>query len=153
MICITDIYSSPVYHWLMFIKHNNLAFLKKESLNVPPHKLDQDNSSELIDCYYDINDQIIKEFGIDESFQAQQNKKQDIALLKLDFIINGNNMKRTEWRIREAEMETPKEKEKHQSDLSKEIAIISKSIGAGIINIKEYTIHQYLTAKNSINNG
>ena len=45
----------------------------------------------------------------------------DIALLKLGFIINGNKMKRTEWRIKELEIQTPEEHNKHQSDLSKEI--------------------------------
>ena len=48
---ITDIYSAPAYHWLMFLKYNDLGFLKKESLNIPPHKTIKDNSQDAIDCY------------------------------------------------------------------------------------------------------
>jgi hypothetical protein len=102
-----------------------------------------------VDCYHDINDQVIQEFGIEESFIAQQDKKQDIALLKLDFIINGNKMKRTEWRIKELDIKPPEEHNKDQSELSDEIRIVSKNIGTGIIDIKDYSIFQYLTAKKS----
>lgn len=153
---INDIYSSPVYHWLFFLKYNNLAFLRFDSLNIAPHKVVEDSDEhieESIESYHDINDQIIQEFGVNESFLAKKEKEMDIALLKLNFILNGNKMKRTEWRIKEAEMQTPEEHNKNQSDLSKEIAIVSKHIGGGIIDIKTYTIHQYLTAKNSISNG
>jgi len=150
---INDIYTDKAFHWLMFIKYNNLSFLKLESLNIPPHKVGQDVTNESIEAYHDLNDQIIQEFGVEESFLAQKNKQMDIAMLKLDFLINGNRMKRTEWKIKEAEIQTPEEHNKHQSDLSKEIAIVSKHIGSGIIDIKNYTIHQYLLAKNSIKNG
>ena len=150
---IDDIYSAKCYHWLMFLKHNNLGFLNTKSLNIAPHKVDQDNSEKAVDCYHDINDQVINEFGIEESFLVQKDKEQDIAMLKLDFIINGNKMKRTEWKIRESELETPEQHNKTQMELSKEIAIISKHIGVGIIDIKEYSIHQYLTAKKSVTNG
>tara|TARA_R110000850_G_scaffold13966_1_gene44817 strand:+ start:187 stop:636 length:450 start_codon:yes stop_codon:yes gene_type:complete len=146
---ITDIYSDKAFHWLQFIKHNNLGFLRLDALSMPPYKVDQDNSEEAINCYYDINDQVIQEFGIDESFIAQQDKKQEIALLKLDFIIYGNKMKRTEWRIKELEIKTPEEQEKNQMELSDEIRIVSKNIGTGIIDIKDYSIFQYLTAKKS----
>ena len=150
---ITDIYSDKIYHWLMFLKYNNLSFLKKESLNIPPHKVRYDNSSECIEAYHEINDQIIQEFGMEESFLADKSKKEDIAKLKLSFIINGNKSKRTEWRIKEAEINSPDDHNKKQTELSKEIAIISKGIGVGIIDIKEYSIFQYLTGKKSLTNG
>tara|TARA_R110001592_G_scaffold291203_1_gene560565 strand:+ start:78 stop:542 length:465 start_codon:yes stop_codon:yes gene_type:complete len=150
---ITDIYSDKIYHWLMFLKYNNLSFLKKESLNIPPHKVEHDNSEECVNTYHEINDQIIQEFGIEESFLAQKSKEMDIAMLKLDFIINGNKQKRTEWRIKEAEMVNPEEHNKNQTELSKEVAIVSRNIGVGMIDIKKYTIHQYMNSKNSINNG
>jgi len=150
---INDIYSAPAYHWLMFLKHNNLGFLNKKSINIAPHKVDSDNTEKAVDCYHEINNQIINEFGIEESFLAQKDKEQDIALLKLDFIINGNKMKRTEWRIKEAEIETPEQHNNTQMELSKEIALISKGIGVGIIDIKDYSIFQYLTAKKSLTNG
>jgi hypothetical protein len=146
---ITDIYTNKAFHWLQFLKHNNLGFLRLDALNRPPHKVEQDNSEDAIECYYDINDQVIQEFGVDESFEEQQNKKQEIAILKLDFIINGNKMKRTEWKIKELEIKTPEEHNKDQSDLSNEIRIVSMNIGSGIIDIKDYSIFQYLTAKKS----
>jgi hypothetical protein len=31
--------------------------------------------------------------------------------------------------------------------------VISKSLGSGIIDIKKYTIYQYLIAKNALKNG
>ena len=146
---INDIYTDQGFSLAsMFLKHNNLGFLRKESLNLPPHKVEQDESEKAINAYHDINDQIIQEFGVNESFLAHKDKQKDIALLKLGFIINGNKMKRTEWRIKELEIQTPEEHNKHQSDLSKEILIVSKNIGVGMIDIKQYTIHQYLTAKN-----
>jgi hypothetical protein len=150
---INDIYSNKAFHWLMFLKYNNLGFLKLESLNKPPHKVDSDNSEESIEAYRDINDQIINCFGIEESFEAQKKAEEDIAKLKLDFIINGNKMKRTEWRLKEAELQTPEDHNKKQYDLEKEIEIVSKSVGSGIIDIKKHTIHQYLIAKNSLKNG
>lgn len=150
---ITDIYSNKAFHWLMFLKHNNLGFLRSDSINLPPHKVDPENTIKAVDSYHEINDQIIQEFGINESFLAQKEKEKDIALLKLNFIINGNKMKRTEWRIKEAEIFTPEEHNDKQGELSKEIAIVSKHLGGGIIDIKQYSIFQYLTAKNSINNG
>lgn len=146
---ITDIYTNKAFHWLQFLKHNNLGFLRLDSLNMPPHRVKQDDSIEAVDCYHDINDQVINEFGIEESFISQQDKKQDIALLKLDFIINGNKMKRTEWRIKELDIKTPEEHNKDQIELSDEIRIVSKNIGTGIIDIKDYSIFQYLTAKKS----
>ena len=145
---INDIYTDKAFHWLQFLKHNNLGFLRKDSLNVPPHKVEQDESIEVVEAYHDINDQIIQEFGVNESFLAHKDKQKDIALLKLSFIINGDKMKRTFWRIKEAEIATPEEHNKHQSDLSKEILAVSKNINVGMIDIKQFTIHQYLTAKN-----
>lgn len=145
---IDDIFSAQSYHWLMFLKYNNLGFLRKESLNIAPHKVEHDESIEVVEAYHDINDQIIQEFGVNESFLAHKDKQKEIALLKLSFIINGNKMNRTFWRIKEAEMQTPEEHNKHQSDLSKEILIVSKNINVGMIDIKQFTIHQYLTAKN-----
>ena len=38
-------------------------------------------------------------------------------------------------------------------DMNKEIGIISKNLGGGMIDIKNYTIHQYLTAKNILKDG
>jgi len=147
---IDDIYTDKAFHWLQFLKHNNLGFLQKSSLNVAPHKVEYDESKEAIEAYHDINDQIIKEFGIVESFLAHKEKQKDIALLKLNFLIDGNKMKRTEWKIREREIQTPEEHNKNQSDLSKEILIVSRNIGLGMIDIKQFTIHQYLTAKNGL---
>jgi len=150
---INDIYTNKCFHWLMFLKYNNLGFLNTNSLSVPPHKVKHDESYNAVETYHDINDQVIQEFGIEESFLVQKDKEQDIAMLKLDFVINGNKQKRTQWRIKEAEIQTPEQHNQTQLELSKEIAIISKSIGSGIIDIKDYTIHQYLTAKKSVTNG
>ena len=145
---INDIYSAKVFHWLMFLKNNNLGFLRSDSINKPPHKIDQDDSIEAVNAYHEINDQVIQSFGIEESFLAQKNKEQDIAMLKLDFIINGGRQKRTMWRIKELEIQTPDEHNKAKHDIENEIRIVSQNIGVGIINIKEYSIHQYLLAKN-----
>ena len=145
---INDIYSAKVFHWLMFLKNNNLGFLRSDSINKPPHKIDQDDSIEAVNAYHEINDQVIQSFGIEESFLAQKNKEQDIAMLKLDFIINGGRQKRTMWRIKELEIQTPEEHNKAKHDIENEIRIVSQNIGVGIINIKEYSIHQYLLAKN-----
>ena len=102
---IDDIYSDPVYHWLMFLKYNNLAFLEKKSLNIPYNKVETNNTKESLECYHEIHDQILGIDGIDEGYLSDLEKEADIALLKLDFIITGNGAKRTEWRIREAQKE------------------------------------------------
>lgn len=146
---INDIYSDKAFHWLQFMRHNNFGMLKKESLNKPPHEVKQDNSEQAFESYHNINDQIIKEFGINESFIELQKKKEVIAMLQLDFIISGNKMKRTEYRIKEAEIQSPEEHNKDQQSLSKEVKSVSMNIGTGIIDIKQYTIFQYLTAKNA----
>jgi len=152
---IQDIYSDKAYNWLMFIKHNNLGFLRKDSLLISPNKVEQDQSEEALDSYQEVNDQIIGEFGFQESFMAQKELQQDIAFLKLDYIINDNKMKRTEWRIKEAQLNSEKEQQDQGEDmsLSKEVAIVSQILGVGIIDIKDYSIFQYLTAKNSSSNG
>jgi len=148
---IQDIYSDKAYHWLMFIKHNNLGFLRYDSLLIPPNKVEQDQSEGSLGAYEDINDQIIAEFGVQESFMAQKELQRDIALLKLDFIMGANKMKRTEWRIKEAQLNSEKEQQDNGDpmSLSKELSIVSKNLGVGIIDIKDYSIFQYLTAKNN----
>ena len=50
-------------------------------------------------------------------------------------------------------MFSPDDHNKKQYDLEKEIEIVSKALGNGIINIKKETIHQYLIGKNSLKNG
>lgn len=150
---INDIYSAKVFHWLQFLKYNNLGFLHLKALNTPPHKVEPDNSLEGIESYHEINEQIIKEFGIEESFLTLKQQEQDIAILKLDFIIDGNRSKRTEWRIKEAEIETPEQHSNIQLDIAKEVSDISRALKVGIIDIKEYTIFQYLTAKKTLSNG
>ena len=144
---IQDIYSDKAYHWLMFLKHNKLGFLRSDSIKLPPSKVEQDDSEDAIAAYENVNDQIIEEFGMNESFLAKKEVQKDIALLKLDYIINGNKMKRTEWKIREAQIDS-ETKESVDMSLSKEIALVSKNLGVGIIDIKDYSIFQYLTAKN-----
>lgn len=145
---ISDIYSDKAYHWLMFLKHNNLGFLRKDCLNLPPSKVENDPSDEAISAYEDINDQIIEEFGQNESFLAHKELQRDIALLKLEFVIDGNKMKRTEWRIKEVELGGQgDDSDALDMSLSKEISIVSKNLGVGIIDIKDYSIFQYLTAK------
>ena len=146
---ITDIYTNKIFHWVMFLKHNNLGFLRLDSLNIPPHKVDQDNSGEAIEAYHNINDQVIKEFGIEESFTDKQNKEEYIALLKLDFIISGKKSLRTSWRIRELDLIPVKEGSVPQMEMSEEIRIVSKNLGIPPINIKEFTIHQYLMSNRS----
>lgn len=146
---IADIYSNKIFHWMMFIKYNNLGFLRLESLNLQPHKVEQDNSEDAKEAYHNINDQVIQEFGIEESFIDNQRKKEDIALLKLNFIISGKKSLRTAWRIKELDLIPIKEGDDIQMDLSEEIMRVSKNIGVPPINIKEFTIHQYLMSKKS----
>ena len=146
---IDDIYTAKAFHWLQFIQHNNLGFFSVKSLNKPPHEVEQDNSEKAFEAYHNINNQIIKEFGLNESFLELQKQKEAIAMLQLDFVISGNKMKRTEYRIKELEIQTPEEHNKDQNSLSKEVKAVSMNIGSGIIDIKDYSIFQYLTAKNS----
>ena len=102
---INDIYSAPAYHWLMFMKYNNLGFFASDSINVSPKKVGKDIKEEdigdLLDAYHEINDQIIEEFGLNKSFDEQMNMKQDIALLKLRFIISeqeqNTGLKNQKW--------------------------------------------------------
>jgi hypothetical protein len=150
---INDIYTNKAFHWLQFLRYNNLGFLNTCSLNAPPHKVKEDNTPEAIEAYHDINEQIIREFGIEESFLALKDKEQDIAILKLDFIIKGNKQKRTQWRIKELELQSPEEHNNIQLDISKEVSDISKNLRIGIIDIKEYSIFQYLTAKKTVTHG
>jgi hypothetical protein len=147
---INDIYSAKVFHWLMFLKNNNLGFLRSDSINKPPHKIEQDDSIEAVNAYHEINDQVIQSFGIEESFLAQKNKEQDIAMLKLDFIINGGRQKRTMWRIKELEIQTPEEHNKIKYDIENEIGLISRALNMPPIDIKKFTVHQYLISKNSL---
>ena len=146
---INDIYSAKAFHWLQFLKNNNLGFFSVESLNRPPHEIEQDNTDDAFEAYHNINDQIIKEFGIKESFLEMQKKKEAIAILMLDFVLSGNKQKRTEWRLKQQDMQTPEEHNQDQYSLSKEVKAVSMNIGTGIIDIKQYSIFQYLTAKNS----
>ena len=136
----------------MFRKHNNLGFMKSNSINKIPSKVESDPTKEAIESYHGIYDQILDEFSVDESLEKQRKFDEDIAMLKLDFIISGNKMKRTLFRLKEAEQ--PKiEGSDVKYDFSKEIGLVSKSMGSGIIDIKNTTIHQYHTALNLLKNG
>ena len=84
---VRDIYSDAAYHWLMFLKHKNGFYLRREALDVFEG---QDSSKEAFEAYCKINDQIISEFGKDESFINHLENEEKIALLKLDYIINNN---------------------------------------------------------------
>lgn len=149
---INDIYSAPAYHWLMFMKYNNLGFFASDSINVSPKKVNKDiengNIKDLLGAYHEINDQIIDEFGLNKSFDIQMNLKQEIAMLKLRFIISEQAQRRTEYRLKEVELTPTKESDKDKMTLSKEILLVSKQLGIGVIDIKDYSIFQYLTAKN-----
>lgn len=144
---INDIYTDKAYHWLFFLKENNLSFLRLDALKIPASELEQDGSDKAMEAYHNINDQIIQSFGIEKSFLIKQELKRDIAKLKLRFIIKEDKSKRTEYRIREAELDPVSETKVNDSDLSDEISLVSKNLGIAPINIKEYTIHQYLMAR------
>ena len=144
---INDIYTDKAYHWLFFLKENNLSFLRLDALSAPPNEVKQEVGEKALDAYHNINNQIIQSFGIDESFIIRQRLKRDIAKLKLKFIIKGDRSKRTEYRIKEAELEPVQETQSNTSDLSDEISLVSKNLGVAPINIKEYSIHQYLMAR------
>jgi hypothetical protein len=143
---IDDIYTAPIYHWLMFLRYNNLSFMLKDSINKIPSKLEPTFSPKSVTAYHNINDQIISEFGFNESFLAHKETEKEIALLKLDYIINGNKLNRTLWRLKEEGIRKPDNQE--INDFNKEILAVSKNINLGMIDIKKFTIHQYLTAKN-----
>jgi hypothetical protein len=150
---VNDIYTDAAYHWLMFLKHKNGFYLRREALTVKEGK---DTSKEALKAYYDINDQIIKEFGTDESFMNHLANEEQLAMLKLEYLINKNGYYQTLYQIEQAKKE---EREKAQEgkfedyDLNKEIGIISKYFGSMPVNIKEVTIHQYLTAKQTLKDG
>lgn len=150
---VKDIYSDAAYHWLMFLKHKNGFYLRREALNVLKGT---DSSKGAFEAYCSINDQIIAEFGKDESFINHLENEEKIALLKLDYIINNNVVSQTLYQIEEL-----KKKEREQAaevkfedyDLNKEIGIISKYFGSMPVDIKKVTIHQYLTAKTTLKDG
>ena len=150
---VDDIYSDCAYHWLMFLKHKDGYYLRKEAKD--KKKYEDDVSQEAFKSYCNINDQIIKEFGKDESFITRLETEEKIAMLKLDYIINKNGFSQTLYELEEVKNKEIKEAENNgdEFDLNKEIGIISKYLGGGIINIKEVTIHQYLTAKQLLKNG
>lgn len=145
---IDDIYTDKAFHWLMFLKHKNGFYLRKESL---AKKAINDNSQEAFESYCNINDQIIENFGKDESFINHLETEEKIALLKLDFIINKNSFSQTLYEIEEVKNKK-EETQKIEYDINKEIGLISKYFGS-LINIKEVTIHQYLTAKQLLKDG
>ena len=146
---IDDIYSDKVYHWLQFMKTKNGFYLRKESLN---QKEGEDNSEGAFKAYCLINDQIIDCFGTDESFLKYIETEERIALLKLDFIINKKAFSQTLYEVEEMKKKE-NEKEHIEYDINKEIGLISKFVGGGMINIKDFTIHQYLTAKTLMKDG
>jgi hypothetical protein len=151
MTYINDIYEAPVYHWIMFIKNNNLAFLQKDAINKPVNQIGVDITEESFESYHSIRDQIISEFGTDESLDRDRELDEEIALLKLDFIISKDRFKQTMYQLKEA---AKKHKEEYKPyDFNKEIGIVSKGVGGGIIDIKKTTIHQYYIAKNNLKNG
>jgi hypothetical protein len=148
---ISDIYEDKAYHWLMFMKTKNGFYLRKEALKISEG---EDNSDKAFTCYCKINDQVIKDFGQDESFLKYIENEEKIAFLKLDYIINKNGFSQTLYEIEEQKkQERAGDVDEKDFDLNKEIGYISKYIGGGILNIKEITIHQYLTAKTVMKNG
>jgi hypothetical protein len=147
---IEDIYDAKAFHWLMFMKTKNGFYLQKKAIK---GKEQEDNSTEAFECYCKINDQIIDCFGTDESFLTYIQNEEKIALLKLDYIISGNGFSQTLYEIEEAKKEGKESGEKIEYDINKEIGILSQAMGGGIINIKDISIHQYLTAKTVLKNG
>lgn len=150
MTYINDIYEAPVYHWIMFIKNNNLAFLQKDAINKNKKDVVIEDYEEAEKAYFFIKDQITEEFGVDEKLEEERSKEEDIFNLKLEYIITGDRFKQTMYQLKEAARK-PKEEGGH--DFNKEMMSISKSLGGNILDIKKTTIHQYYSAKNSLSNG
>lgn len=146
---IKDIYEDKVFHWIKFLETKNGYYLRKESLK---GEVKTDNSDNAFTAYCYINDQIIECFGKDESFLTYIDNEEKIALLKLDYIINKNGFSQTLYELEEAKKEGLKQDDP-EYDINKEIGIISQRMGGGVINIKDVTIHQYLTAKTLLKNG
>ena len=106
---IEDIYEDKAYHWLMFFKTKNGFYLQKKAITGKG----EDNSPEAFECYCKINDQIVEEFGTDESFATYIENEEKIAMLKLDFIINKDGFKQTLYEIEEMKK---KERENDSDD-------------------------------------
>ena len=83
---------------------------------------------------------------------SSEEEELKIALLKLEFIITGNKIKKTQYMLKEAKKK-PKDDFDDDFDYIKELGYISKNLGGGILDIKKTTIHQYLTAKEALKNG
>ena len=95
---IDDIYEDKAFHWLMFLKTKNGFYLRKEGIKGQG----EDSSEEAFEAYCQINDQITREFGTDESFLTYIKNEEKIALLKLDFMIKKDAFKQTLYEVEEA---------------------------------------------------
>ena len=140
-IYIKDIYSAPVFHWLMFQNKHDVRFIEK----LDPIQSEAE-VEELLQAYYNINDQVLSEFGINESYEAQIELKEQVALLKLEFIISEDRARRTEYKIKQLEINSSEQAAVEMS-VSAEVALVCKNANIPPINIKTTTIHQYLMMK------
>ena len=152
---IKDIYEDAAFHWLKFLETNDLWYMTKKSIKKDKEKY---NIKKAEESFHKINDSIINCFGLDESYRNMLDQDVEIALLKLQYIETGQGYYETLFQIEEAKKEERKKaldtnNDEKSYNVNKEIGIISKEFGGGVMDIKNITIHQYLTAKQNLKDG
>ena len=150
MIYYQDIYTMPIYNWNKVLAEGNFGFLHIESTLKSPKKVKEDTSKEAVNMWHELNDQYTDEFGQDESTRDLLEKKLEIGLLKIEYVLTKNKFKLTQIEIKEHALEIYKTNGKY--DPNREIGILSKYLGS-MIDVRKTTVHQYFTLKEVVKNG
>ncbi len=142
-----SIYDLPIYNWFKIMDKNNLGFLRKESTFKSLDSVEEDTSKKAVDMWHSIVNQMTSEFGQDEAYKDIIEKKMDIAMLEVEFVITKNKRLLTDIEIKKSKLNTPEESK--EFDYNKEIAIISKFQGTPI-DPRKMSVYQYNNAKNQL---
>ena len=147
-----DIYTMPIYNWFKLLDTGNMGFLMVDSTMLPPKKVDNVESEELMELWHDLNNQFFEEFGQSQSSINILEKKRELGILKAKFITTQNKMNLTFIEIKENEIESLTPDNDSGFNYNKEVGILSKYMGT-MIDVKKTSVHQYNVVKETLKNG
>ncbi|NRA92143.1 MAG: hypothetical protein HRU26_05565 [Psychroserpens sp.] len=131
-----------------------MAFLKMENLNVKPKTVKLDEGSTGKHVFQGLLNEIFEEFGVNKELEEELKIKKSLAKAYLEYSISGDRSLLNAVNIHKKKLEDLlRIFSESVVKFGDEMAIVSKSLGAGMINPKETTVQQYYSAKTLSNNG
>jgi hypothetical protein len=124
----------PLYNWLK-INEGDLTFCRKN--------LSRGSKAKDLEYYEIIKDTNYEEFGVDGSYLRLLDLYLELAELRLDWVISGDNFIKNRIGIIESEIEDIiKRKDESSGDIGESIIVLSKWVGYRV-DIKVVTVKEF----------